>query len=148
MLNTNNLFVLGYWSSIVMSSIAQPLAWKRYIRSCASLGYQPEATVETNLLQRYQTLYTRYCQDNGLQFDPSTNLDSDVDMQKLSKVLLLNLCEKLGCESIIQIRRNRIRSTINYIMTNSIMLEVRLKDLRYLHLMLIIDCFHRQCGNK
>ena len=89
-----------------MSSNVQPLAWTRYLRSCASLGYKHEATVETNMLQRYKTLYTRYCQDNGLQFDTFTHLDSDVDIQRLSKVLLLNLCEKLGYESIIQIRRN------------------------------------------
>ena len=89
-----------------MSSIVQPLAWKRYLRSCASLGYQHEATVETNLLQQYNTLYTRYCQDNGLQFHPSTNLDSDVDIQILSEVLYLFHCEKLDSESVIQIRRN------------------------------------------
>ena len=89
-----------------MVSIVQPYAWNRYLKSCASLGYQPEATVETNLLQRYKTLYTRYCQDNGLQFDSSRNLDSYVDIQTLSEVLYLDLCEELGYESIIQIRRN------------------------------------------
>ena len=89
-----------------MVSIVQPYAWKRYLKSCASLGYQPEATVETNLLQRYKTLYTRYCQDNGIQFDSCRNLDSYVDIQTLSEVLYLDLCEELGYESIIQIRRN------------------------------------------
>jgi len=89
-----------------MSSNVQQFAWKSYPLSCTSLGYDPETTVETNLLQRYKTLYTRYCQDNGLQFDPSTNLDSDVDIQKLSELLYLHLCEELGYESIIQIRRN------------------------------------------
>ena len=58
------------------------------------------------MLQRYNTLYTRYCQDSGLQFDPSTNLDSDVDIQKLSELLYLSLCQELGFESIIKIRRN------------------------------------------
>ena len=103
-----------------MDSNVQPYAWKRYLGSCASLGYQPEATVETNLLQRYKTLYTRYCQDNGLQFGLSRNLDSDVDIQKLSEVLYLELCEELGYESIIQIRRN-ISTLTDYVhhQTNS-----------------------------
>ena len=89
-----------------MSSNVHPTAWKNYLHSCAWLGYEPEETVETNILQRYNTLYTRYCQDNGLQFDPSTNLDSDVDKQKLSELLYLDLCQEFGFESIIQIRRN------------------------------------------
>jgi hypothetical protein len=89
-----------------MSSNVQTTAWKRYLTVCAWLGYQPEAAVDTNLLQQYKTLYTRYCQDNGLQFDHSTYLDSDVDEQKLSELLYLNLCHELGSESIIQIRRN------------------------------------------
>ena len=102
-----------------MSSNVQPLAWTHYLVSCALLGYQPEATDKTNLLQRYKTLYKRYCKDNGLQFDPSTNLDSDVDIQKLSELLYLHLCEELGFESIIQIRRNismltdHVRNQIN-----------------------------------
>jgi hypothetical protein len=70
------------------------------------LGYQPEETVETNILQQYNTLHTRYCQDNGLQFDTSRKLESDVDMPKLSELLYQNLYEELGHESIIQIRRN------------------------------------------
>ena len=89
-----------------MSSNVHSIAWKQYLRSCEWLGYQPEAAVETNLLQQYKTLYTRYCKDKGLLFDPSTNLDSDVDMQKISVLLYLNLCEEFGFESIIQIRRN------------------------------------------
>jgi hypothetical protein len=89
-----------------MDSNVESLAWKLYIISCASLRYKPEGTVETSLLQRYQTLYTRYCQDNVLPFDPSTNLDYDVDKQKLSEVLYLYLCQEFGFESIIQIRRN------------------------------------------
>jgi hypothetical protein len=82
MLNTYNLFVLGYWYIITMSSNVHPLFWNGYLKSCAMLGYQPEATVEINLLQCYKTLYTRYCQENGLDLDPTTNLDSDVDMDK------------------------------------------------------------------
>ena len=54
----------------------------------------------------YNRLYIRYCRDNGSQFDPSANLDSDVDIQKLSELLYLNLCEELGYESITEIRRN------------------------------------------
>ena len=89
-----------------MDSNVQPLVWKRYLITCEFLGYKPEATDAYMMLQRYKTLYSRYCQDNGLQFDPSTNLDSDVDIQKLSELLYLNVCQELGFESIIQIRRN------------------------------------------
>jgi hypothetical protein len=59
-----------------MDSNVQPNSWKRYLKISAWLGYQPEATFETNLQQGYKTLYTRYCQDNGL------HLNSDIDMQK------------------------------------------------------------------
>ena len=105
MLHSNNLFILGYWYSIVMSSNVHPKAWKHYLKTCERLGYQPEAAVETNLLQQYKTLYTRYCKDHGLLFDPSRNLDSDIDMQNFSELLYVNLREEFGCESIIQIRR-------------------------------------------
>ena len=60
MLYSNNLFILGYWYSIVMSSNVHPMDWKRYLIICEWLGYQPEAAVETNLLQQRKTLYTRY----------------------------------------------------------------------------------------
>ena len=83
-----------------MDSNVQPSNWNRYLKICAWLGYQPEATVDTNLQQRYKTLYTRYCQDNGL------HLNSDVDIQKLSEILYIDLCGELGYESTIQIRRN------------------------------------------
>jgi hypothetical protein len=105
MLHSNNLFILGYWYSIVMSSNVHPKAWKHYLKTCERLGYQPEAAVETNLLQQYKTLYTRYCKDNGLLFDPSRNLDSDIDIHNFSELLYVNLREEFGCESIIQIRR-------------------------------------------
>jgi hypothetical protein len=105
MLHSNNLFILGYWYSIGMSSNVHPKAWKHYLKICERLGYQPEAAVETNLLQQYKTLYTRYCKDHGLLFDPSRNLDSDIDIQNFSELLYVNLREEFGCESIIQIRR-------------------------------------------
>ena len=107
MLHSNNLFILGYWYSIVMSSNVHPKAWKHYLKTCGRLGYQPEVADETNLLQQYKTLYTRYCKDHGLLFDPSRNLfpHNDIDIQNFSELLYLSLCEELGCESIIQIRR-------------------------------------------
>ena len=83
-----------------MDSNVQPYSWKRYLEISAWLGYQPEATVETNLQQGYKTLYTRYCQDNGL------HLNSDIDIQKFSEILYVDLCRELGYESIIQNRRN------------------------------------------
>jgi hypothetical protein len=63
-----------------MDSNVQPKAWKRYLKISAWLGYQPEATVETNLQQGYKTLYTRYCQDNGFyfQYNRTSNLCQNV----------------------------------------------------------------------
>jgi hypothetical protein len=103
-----------------------PKAWKHYLKTCERLGYQPEAAVETNLLQQYKTLYTRYCKDHGLLFDPSRNelgwlTTFSINMYMARLICIIDsqpnssrrftykssekLCIEFGCESIIQIRR-------------------------------------------
>ena len=94
------------------------MAWKQYLKLCESVGNQPEAAVETNMQQQYKTLYTRYCTDNGLPFDPSRNLDSDIDIKTFSEFLYVDLREMNVC---------------------SIMLEVGQKDLGYLY-PIVIKC--------
>lgn len=86
--------------------MSQPFAWKRYLRSCEALGYEPDPSVETILLNRYKTLYQQYCHDNDIENNPSTDLDDKVPEEKIAQLLFLDLCEELGYESIIDIRRN------------------------------------------
>lgn len=89
-----------------MNPSQQRVAWKRYLRSCAELGYDPEPTIETRLLQRYTTLYHEYCYDNNIDVDKSKELEEFVQIEKLSQLLYLDLCEELGYECIIKIRRD------------------------------------------
>ena len=97
----------------------QVSTWKRYLGACASLGYNPEPTSESRLLQRYRTLYVQYCSDNGFEVNPSDNLDKEVNLNEFSKALYLDVSEELGYESVIKLRRtiSKLKDKVNGLFT-------------------------------